>query len=204
VAGVIWAVVSVCVGLMQEGPSEPITAPRLPVIPSAFDGLPTGGAGPASRAPGLSGLPGGWWSGEPLFPSLQPRIPTPSLCLLLQPEIRSGRGLSQAERREAGAAIGDFLCGLMEGDPAAAFAGTGTPSATQRSWFAALDPPGPTGPVTILDVDTGSAGRRRVTAVLQTASGAGGRPACLRFRLTVTRSGDGISSMTAPVRVGCP
>ena len=109
------------------------------------------------------------------------------MCLLLRPETRSGRGLSQAERREADAAIGDFLCGLLEGDPALAFAGTGTPSATQRSRFAALEFDGPQGLVTIVDVDTGSAGRRRVTAVFQTARDADGHMSCGIRRATLAR-----------------
>jgi hypothetical protein len=200
VAGAIWAVAVVCVGLLQDGPSEPITPPALPALPTGFDGLPPRG----QPLPGVSGQP----VLPPGFPlpldSLLPQLPTPSLCLLLRPETSSGRGLSRAERREADAAIGDFLCGLSRNDAEQAFAGTGTPSATQRSRLATVGRRGTLGPVTVVDVDTGSAGRRRVTAVFQVAPGAGGRPACWRSRLTVVRSGDGISSMTAPVRVRCP
>jgi hypothetical protein len=203
VGGIVAAVIAVFVGLMQEGRSTPVARPELPVIPSAFAGLPTDLVPrPGPPASGVPGLPGAQLPGAPLpFASLLPRLP-PSVCLLMA-ETRPGRGLSRAERREADAATGDFLCGLALDDVEAAFAGTGTPSATQRSRFKALEARGPFGPVTIVDVDTGSAGRRRVTAVFQTAPGVGGRRTCWRSRLTVARSGDEVSSMTAPVRVRC-
>jgi hypothetical protein len=200
--GLIWLVISLCIGLLQDGPSEPIQARQLPVFPSGVLRLPTPyGILPTlpPRVPGIGspgiGLPG---AGLPFGEiTIAPRM----LCLLL-PFTEYGPGIDRPERREADKAVAGFLCGVERKDAGLAFAGAGTPSAAQRARFAQLARRGPYAKTIVTGLDTGSAGRRRVTVVFQ-AAGAGGRPACWRSRLTVAGSGDGISALTAPAPVRC-
>ena len=52
VGGIVAAVVAVLVGLMQDGPSEPVSTPAFPVtLPTPFNGLPPGGALPRHECP---------------------------------------------------------------------------------------------------------------------------------------------------------